>query len=90
LTIHYDGKHIIVFDEHEKVQEGYPRQAVQVRTLASYSSPPFEVRSSRFRTALTAAVGAYGEERLEALQSLQPSRRFLKLLGTHWTNTGNS
>jgi hypothetical protein len=27
LTIHYDGKHIIVFDEHEKVQEGYRRKA---------------------------------------------------------------
>lgn len=70
--------------------EEYPLQAVQVHQPKRYPSPPFDVRSARFRATLTAASEEYGENRFDTLRSLLPPKRFVGLLARHWAGGGDS
>lgn len=78
---------VVQIDADDKAySEDYPLQVVQVHKEKHYPPPPFDVRSSRFKAALTDTVEEYGEDRLDELRSLLPPKRFLDLLAKHWIN----
>jgi hypothetical protein len=59
--------------------EDYPFQAVQANPIRAYPPPPF-VLDQAFRSAFKKAIKAYGEGRIEILESLRPPKPLLDLI----------
>ena len=57
----------------------YPFQAVQANPLRVYRPPPFVIDKA-FRRAFKKAIAAYGERRIERMESLRPPKPLLDLI----------